>query len=135
MVPLFWKTADATNVVGEQIFETFQQCYDKVLKTAWSAEADKQEFMNEAMKFFGDLEAEMDCSGVCWKPLFGIGYNVKLGPVKEECATVLIEQLNSLMGPAIVCAVTTVILFVAFCASIPLCTGYDEDDIMQDKHS
>jgi len=83
---------------------------------------------------FADFEDAFDCSGVCWTPLFGISRNIADGPPDVECVGALIDTLDSLMGPAIICLITAFIMMCACCASIPLCTGYNPDeDEAEDK--
>jgi len=83
-----------------------------------------------AINFFGNLETSLEtCSGACAKPLFGISRDVGKGPVQKECVENIVDTLESLMGPGIVCLLTFFILLCACCGGFPLCCGFNEDDL------
>lgn len=78
------------------------------------------------------LEKDLDCAGICHKPLFGISRNIKDGPPSNDCIGALLDALSGLMAPSVVCVITALILLCAMCGSIPLCSGFNEadDDMM-----
>lgn len=98
-----------------------------------SDEEKGDEFNGNAFQFLSMIEEEMECSGACWKPLFGVARNLADGPVAAECVEVLTDSLATLMGPAVVCLITFFVLLCAFCCSIPLCTGFDPDEKDSDE--
>lgn len=127
VAPLHWEAA-TPSTLNKSVFNNFNSCFTEKLSKAWegSGDANQAEMAKEGMKTFGDMEVEMDCSSVCWMPLFGIKRELSKGPVTRDCADPMADTLKSLMGPAVVCLITFFILFCACCCSMPLCCGYNE---------
>lgn len=110
-------------------YATFQKCYDENLKQVFKAGGyGDPKVMDTAIKFFGKIESDLQCSGACAKPLFGISRNIADGPATVECMEVIIESLDTLLAPGIVCLLTFFVLLCAVCGSIPICTGFDKDE-------
>jgi hypothetical protein len=88
--------------------------------------------IDAALDFFGKLEAELEgCSGACSLPLFGVTRKISEGPATKECVENIIETLDTLLGPGIVCLFTFFVLFAACCGGCTLCRGYNKDDLDQ----
>jgi hypothetical protein len=135
---LVWaeSTPETLNTVEGNVFDNFSDCYNVKLKVLYAeGDGNQKEFSDQGFNFFSQLETDMDCSGMCWTPLFGISRNISAGPVEEECMTRVIETLSTTIAPAVVCIVTFFILFMAALCSIPLCSGFDKDEIMGDEHA
>jgi len=128
LIPFYWEVADATS---SNVYANFADCYNKNLKAKWTATTASEtqnKFGADGFNFFSTLEEGMECSGACWKPLFGISRPIADGPVTKQCVDVIIDSLGSSMAPTIVCLVTFIILLGATCCSLPLCSGFDSDE-------
>lgn len=68
----------------------------------------------------------MECSGACRYPLFGINRKISDGPVETECVTVMMDSLETLAGPGVLCLLTFFILMAACFGSFPLCGGFND---------
>lgn len=84
--------------------------------------------LDTAINFFGKIEGDLECSGACSKPLFGISRPIADGPVVKDCVEVILDSLDSLMAPGIVCLLAFFVLLCAVCGAIPICTGFDKDE-------
>jgi hypothetical protein len=80
------------------------------------------------MPFFNKIEKDLDCSSACYLPLFGVSRPLSKGPVERQCVDVIIDSLDSLTAPGVVCLLTFFVLICACCGSIPLCSGFTEDE-------
>jgi len=112
-------------------YTDYMKCFEKVLKPKFNeagASEEQKEFLEKGLPFFSELEDGLDCSGFCYKPLFGIARPVKSGPVQTECAQAMVDTLDDLVAPGAICVLTGVILCCAFCGSVPLCFGLDKED-------
>ena len=86
------------------------------------------------VEFIGEVEDGLDCSGACSKPLFGVTRSIADGPVEKDCVTALIDTLDTLVAPAVVCLLTFFILIFSCIGGCWLCCGNDDktDDMMYD---
>jgi len=123
-IPLMFILSD-----GKNTYDTFQKCFDDKLKTLFAKGGyGNAEQLSQAITFFGKIETEMDCSGACHKPIFGIGRSISKGPVTRECLEVILDSLDDLMAPGVVCLLTFFVLMCAVCGAIPICTGFDKEE-------
>ena len=134
-VPMFWVTPKEG---GPYAFDSFDQCWndkENGLKKRFSElgkSEDDVKSIDTAIGFFGKIEEELeDCSGACALPLFGIKAKVSGGPAKKECVENIIESLDTLLGPGIVCLLTFFVLIAACCGGCTLCRGFNKDDLEQ----
>jgi len=123
-IPLFFPTGLAA--IGYHA--SFKACYDSTLKASMVQGGEDTESISTAIEFFAKLEADLDCSGACATPLFGVARAVADGPVTQDCVTVIIESLEDLLAPGIVCLLTFFVLLCACCGSIPICSGFDKEE-------
>ena len=87
-----------------------------------------------ALDFFGKLEGELDtCAGACSKPLFGVDRKLDAGPPEKECVIVLLESLETLLAPGIVCFVTFIFLLSACFGGFWLCCGNNKAEEVLDE--
>lgn len=89
---------------------------------------EQKDLVEYGLEFYKKIEADLDCSGACWKPLFGVSRNLADGPVTRDCTESVIDDLEALLIPGCVCLLTAFILMCSVCASVPLCTGFDKDE-------
>jgi len=135
MIPLHWVTPGSA---GPFAHESFYDCWnapkEKNGLKAWMTANGKGGIkdIDAAIDFFGKIEEELgDCAGACATPLFGVKAKISNGPVTLECVEIIIETLDTLLGPGIVCLLTFFVLLAACCGSITLCRGFNEDDLEQ----
>jgi hypothetical protein len=124
LVPMCFKSAGTS--------ENFKDCWTTKLKAAFTLTKSAEEVQNidSVIDVIGTIEEGLgDCSGACHKPLFGVLRKVTEGPVEEECVEVIVGTLSTLLGPAIVCILTFIVLLVACCGSCTLCRGFNKDDL------
>jgi len=77
ITPMWVPTSATLNTIAGP-FDNFKACYDTKLKPLYAAsnEGSKKEFSNEGFEMFSKLETDMKCSGLCYKPVFGITRNL-----------------------------------------------------------
>merc|ERR1719263_1673394 len=126
LVPLYWVAPAADKKLNEKggVFDNFKACYTTTLKAENKQDKANKEMNGDGFEFFSKMEEEMSCSGVCWKPVFGIARNIKDG---------IVGSLDTLFAPGIVCLITAFILIFATCGALPLCCGFDKDEEGLDK--
>jgi hypothetical protein len=122
-IPLHW---DKSVQNGGNAVNSFRDCYTMTLAD-WFKDnkPDDAKIIDAAVKFGGAIEKNMECSGACTLPLFGITRVIAEGPPTDECVSVLLDALGSLLIVGIVCFITFIVLFLAVCGAIPLCTGFN----------
>lgn len=124
MIPLFFPADPSQNPGPVKTYQaTFKACFDSTLKAELN-----DENVNTAIEFFAKLEADLECSGACATPLFGVSRAVADGPVTQDCVAVIIDSLEDLLAPGIVCLLTFFVLLCACCGSIPICSGFDKEE-------
>lgn len=86
--------------------------------------------IDNVIKFIAEIEKSFgDCNGACHRPLFGISRSVADGPVAKECIENVVDSMKGLLGPGIVCLLTSFVLLAACCGSCTLCSGFNKDDL------
>merc|ERR1711976_636947 len=100
---------------------------------------DKIDIVDKMLEFIGEVEEAMDCSSACAKPLFGVTRSLADGPVEAECVDRLIDTLDTLVAPAIVCLLTFFILLFSCIGGCWLCCGNNKhegsDDMMNSQYA
>lgn len=130
--PLYWVPAS-----DKFAYNSFSQCWDdetRGLKKFLRAKSSEDQInkIDAALQFFQILEKKYNCSGACAIPLFGIGRLLTDGPVTEDCIDGLLDQLDTLLAPGIVCLLTFFVLISSCIGGFWLCCGkgQDQEDIM-----
>ena len=123
-------------------YDTYEQCYENVLKEKFKKEAEKAKNETEGGEdetTFGDragnlladsgllflegLESIGKCASICNKPLFYITQPVEKGPVPRDCMTALKDELSFKL-PANIALLSALALFAQTLISIPLCCKF-----------
>lgn len=78
------------------------------------------------------VEGAYKCASVCYVPLFYLTLDVSEGRVEEDCATAAVDALASQTGIGVACVITAVLLFCAWLGSLPLCCGFEKNEMNAD---
>lgn len=114
-------------------YNDFMACYDGVLKDAKPTTKNNGQKMKEWFKTNGvdgltKMEKELDCGGACKAPLFYVTRPFYEQP-QQTCFRSLAAKFQSgarMVG--VVCILTALVSFCAFCGSFPLCTKFNEEE-------
>jgi len=108
-------------------------CYTKVLEKHFTDDPNESyQKIDYAIKFFDKIEKDLDCSGACSLPLFGVERSIADGPATTDCVKVILDSLEDLLAPGIVCLLTFFVLMCACFGSFPICTGFDKTDDLEE---
>lgn len=132
-IPLYWVRSGGVT--------SFNDCWAKGLEKyfkEFKKDGDTNQVL-ELMKFINKVEDSLTCAGVCSTPLFAVTLSIEDGPVKEDCVTSLLNTLDSLVAPAVVCLITFFVLFASCMGGCWLCcgnSGMDQvENIMDQRHA
>ena len=115
------------------VVKNYNECYQQYVSLPENAPADGQdddwqEFVtNGGFDFLEAMEAEFDCAGICYSPLFYMTKDVSNVPVSMGCVEAFLERAKSTAGVGVVGVITGLILWLAACGAIPLCSDFARD--------
>ena len=124
---------------SDQTFDTYKECFNKVLKAKFKeqADSDKSEggFGEKAGTLLADtgfiflegLESIGDCASICKTPLFYLTQSVSEGPVKRNCMGALKDELSFIPVSAIA-GLTAMVLFAGLILGMPICSGFNKEE-------
>lgn len=132
-VKMVW--ADPATVT---VYNSWKACYEGVLKKEMDKDtkySKVKDFIEKGgLDFLESSEQRLMCAGACKKALFFATLDVSEGRPERDCVNALFDDLQGGSRPAgIIGVVTGIILLCAFAAAFPLCSGYDEDDMMKEE--
>jgi hypothetical protein len=148
-------TYDAPVIIfayDEKVYNsTYKECYDGNLTKIFKEEEAKPDnkkdpelinTMKMVDKFFNgggytllsDFEKKFNCASICTTPLFYLSKNVIEGPPTQDCLTASVEAIGKNVGPAVIAAVTGILLLISTASGFVLCskTRPEDEDYMDD---
>lgn len=109
---------------------TYRECYDGMVSSGAFAVDDSSGVVQEDYDNFGGedvwehlalLEAEYDCAGFCYKPLFYLTRSIADGPPPQACTNPVFEDVFK--SAKSVCTGMGVALLISFLCQLGLCGG------------
>lgn len=83
-----------------------------------------------------DFEEQYNCASMCTTPLFYLTKDIKEGPPTQDCITAALDAISN-TGPAVVCAITGLLLLISVSGGFVLCskTKKEDEDYMDKEHA
>jgi hypothetical protein len=137
------KTPVPLKFAADNSFDTYKECYNKVLKAKFKEEADSDSssgsfgekagtlLADTGFLFLEGLESIGGCASICKKPLFYLTRSVTEGPVSRHCMGALKDELSFKIVSAIG-GLTALVLFAGMILGMPICSGFNKDEAGED---